>query len=59
MKPQFDNFGEFLQMGGYAGYVFTAFGLAIATIIGLISLGAMRAKAAQKKLKTLENLNDK
>lgn len=59
MKPQFQNLSEFLEMGGYAPYVFTAYGLAIATMLGLVFLGLKRAKAAQKKLKTLEAINDK
>ncbi len=59
MKPQFNNFDEFLEMGGYAPYVFTAFGLAIATMLGLVIIGVIRANAAQKKLKSLEAMNDK
>lgn len=59
MKPQFHNLSEFLDMGGYAGYVFTAYGLAITTMVALVILGIKRANAAQKKLKTLEAMNDK
>lgn len=56
MKPQFANFQEFLNMDGYAPYVFSAFGLSIAVIIGLVILGANASKNANARLLALEEL---
>lgn len=43
MASQFTNFQEFLQMDGYAGFIWTAWGIAFVAIIALAIL-AYRAE---------------
>ena len=59
MKPQFSNFADFLNMGGHSGYVFSAFGISIALIIGLTIMGFVNAQKANARLETLEELRQK
>ncbi len=59
MKPQFANLQDFLNMGGHSGYVFSAFGISIALIIGLTIMGFVNAKKANERLKSLEELRQK
>lgn len=41
------SFAEFLHMGGYAAYVWPAYGLTAAVLIGLEWAGRRELKAAQ------------
>lgn len=59
MKPQFANLQDFLNMGGHSGYVFSAFGISIALIIGLTIMGFVNAQKANYRLKSLEELRQK
>lgn len=59
MKPQFANLQDFLNMGGHSGYVFSAFGISIALIIGLTIMGFVNSKKANARLKSLEELRQK
>lgn len=58
MKPQFENLADFLNMGGYANYVFGAFLISIASMIGLWLLAILNEKKAQKRLKALEAMQN-
>jgi len=44
-----DGFRQFLAMGGYAAYVWTAYGIAAAVLIGLVwhSLHALAARTRE------------
>ncbi|MEQ9812416.1 MAG: heme exporter protein CcmD [Azospirillaceae bacterium] len=45
---------EFFAMGGYAPYVWGAYGLALVLIVALAVVSWRRLRAAEKTLKTLE-----
>lgn len=42
MQFQFSDFQDFLQMGGYAGFVWSAWGITLIAVIGL-TISAVRA----------------
>ncbi|MEM8587526.1 MAG: heme exporter protein CcmD [Pseudomonadota bacterium] len=46
--------GTFFDMGGYAAYVWPAYGLATLVVIGLLVLSVRRLRAAQRMLTLLE-----
>jgi heme exporter protein CcmD len=56
MKPQFSNLSEFLNMDGYAGYVFAAYGLSVFVIFGLLAWAIIDAKQSKARLLKLEEL---
>lgn len=45
---------SFLEMGGYGGFVWPAFGLTAAVLLALLADSLRRLKAAQKALARLE-----
>ena len=49
-----DDFTQFLAMGGYAAYVWPAFGTTFAVVIGLAVLSWRRLKRAEARLALLE-----
>ena len=54
MTPQFSSFAAFLEMGGHPGFVFGAWGLTAAVILGLVAraiVNGRRAKARFEKMR--------
>jgi heme exporter protein D len=47
----FDSFQEFLAMGGYAGYVWSAFGMTFGAMLILILMGLHRRKQILQDVK--------
>ena len=45
---------EFLRMGGYAAYVWPAFGVTVILMVGLFSWSRISLKAAQRTLDLLQ-----
>ena len=45
---------EFLEMGGYAAYVWPAYGAALATMLGLLAASLASARARRRELAALE-----
>jgi len=45
-----DRIEEFLAMGGYAAYVWPAYGLAAVTLIGIVATSLSRLRAAERSL---------
>jgi heme exporter protein D len=58
MTPQFANFSEFLAMGGYAGFVFGAWGLSLAIIAGLSVRAILAGKHQKARLEALRQEKD-
>jgi heme exporter protein D len=58
MTPQFANLSEFLAMGGYAGFVFGAWGLSLAVIAGLIVRAILAGKHEKARLEALRQEKD-
>ena len=50
-----DTVEEFLRMGGYAAYVWPAFGITVVLMVGLFSWSRISLKAAQRTLDLLQN----
>jgi heme exporter protein D len=48
------SLSSFLEMGGYGGFVWPAFGLTAAVLLALLAESLRRLKAAQKALARLE-----
>lgn len=60
MASQFTNFQEFLQMGGYAGFVWAAWGIAFVAIVGLVIRAYQHEKFWHCEVEKLEaQLNQK
>ncbi len=55
---QWNSVGEFLAMGGYALYVWPAFGLAAAVLGGLWLDTGARLRAAERDLAAAERLRE-
>lgn len=47
---------EFLAMGGYAPYVWTAYGAAVAVLAGLVIATLARRRSSRRSLAALEQL---
>ncbi len=45
-----DRIQEFLAMGGYAAYVWPAYGLAVVTLVGIVVTSLGRLRAAERSL---------
>ena len=58
MTPQFANLSEFLAMGGYAGFVFGAWGLSLAVIAGLIGRAILAGQHQKARLEALRQEKD-
>ena len=58
MTPQFANLSEFLAMGGYAGFVFGAWGLSLAVIAGLILRAILTGQREKARLEALRQEKD-
>ncbi len=58
MTPQFGNLSEFLAMGGYAGFVFGAWGLSLGVIAGLIVRAILAGKHQKARLEALRQEKD-
>ncbi len=50
--------GEFLHMGGYAAYVWPAYGAAAAVLAGLLAESVLRLRRARRRLAVLEASDD-
>lgn len=46
--------GTFFEMGGYAAYVWPAYGLAMLVVVGLLVLSVRRLRSAERMLTLLE-----
>ena len=46
--------GTFFEMGGYAAYVWPAYGLATLVVVGLLILSVRRLRSAERMLTLLE-----
>jgi heme exporter protein D len=58
MTPQFANLSEFLAMGGYAGFVFGAWGLSVAVIAGLVLRAILTGQQEKARLEALRQEKD-
>ena len=47
---------EFLAMGGYAAYVWGAYGLALVVLTGLVTATLARRRSSHRALEALEQL---
>jgi heme exporter protein D len=54
MVPQFQTFAEFTSMGGYAGFVFGAWGLSVSVIAVLIGRAVLTGRRQKARLDALE-----
>ena len=54
MAPQFQSLSEFLAMGGHAPFVFGAWGLTFAVVLGLIITIFHNSKRQRARLTALE-----
>lgn len=52
------DFSTFWDMGGYAAYVWPAYGLAVALFIGLAASSWRQVKQAEAKLSALQEQGD-
>ena len=48
------SMGTFFEMGGYAAYVWPAYGLATLVVVGLLVLSVRRLRSAERMLPLLE-----
>jgi len=48
---------EFFAMGGYAAYVWTAYGAAVVVLVGLTVATLARRRSSRRSLEALEQLN--
>ena len=48
-----DAVSQFLDMGGYAGFVWPAYGIAAAVLLGLLVISRRELRAAEKTLDAL------
>ena len=46
--------GEFFRMGGYAAYVWPAYGVAAAVLAGMLAESVLRLRRARRRLAALE-----
>ena len=46
--------GEFFHMGGYAAYVWPAYGAAAAVLAGMLAESVLRLRRARRRLAALE-----
>jgi len=58
MTPQFASVSEFFAMGGYAGFVFGAWGLSLAVIAGLILRAILTGQREKARLEALRQEKD-
>jgi len=49
-----NEIAKFLQMGGYAGFVWPAFGIALAVMAGFVVTSLRRLRAREATLRALE-----
>jgi heme exporter protein D len=54
MVAQFKSIPEFLAMGGYAGFVFSAWGLSLGVIVILIARAFLVGRQQKIRLQELE-----
>ncbi len=47
---------QFLAMGGYAAYVWTAYGAAVIVLVGLVAVTVARRRSSRRSLEALEQL---
>jgi len=52
-----DTIASYLQMGGYAGYVWPAYGLATLVVAGLLIASWRNLKARERELKILQEMS--
>jgi len=47
---------QFLAMGGYAAYVWSAYGAALVVLVGLVVATLLRRRSSRRSLEALEQL---
>ena len=47
---------SFIDMGGYAGYVWPAYGVAMVVMVGLLVASLLGSRARERELKVLQEL---
>ena len=57
MEPQFNSLADFLAMGGHSEFVFGAWGLSFAVIVGLIGRAVITGRRQKARLQALEGGN--
>ena len=57
MEPQFNSLADFLAMGGHSEFVFGAWGLSFAVIVGLIARAVIAGRHQKARLQALEDGN--
>lgn len=50
-----ESFAQFLEMGGYARFVWPSFGLTFVVLIGLVVISRRALKAAEAELAALQS----
>ena len=58
MHPPMEELRSFLRMGGYAAYVWPAYGAAAAVLIGLLAASLIRLRRAERRLRAAERESD-
>lgn len=51
----FDSFASFIAMGGYAGWVWTAYGLAAVALVSLFVISRRTLKAREQEFDSLKS----
>lgn len=54
-----DQLGTFLHMGGYAAFVWPAYGLAAAVLLGFLATSVSRLRGNQRRLREMEDRRGK
>jgi len=50
----FDSFTSFLDMGGYASWVWTTYGLATVALVGMLAISRRTWKAREREFENLK-----
>ncbi|MCA3693129.1 heme exporter protein CcmD [Aquidulcibacter sp.] len=58
MTPQFASLSDFMAMGGYAGFVWGAWGLSVAVITALILRAIVNGRQQKARLEALRQEKD-
>lgn len=52
MQPYFQNFADFIQMGGHGAYVWASWGITIICLLGLIFYSRNQRKTIYHQIRT-------
>ncbi len=58
MQPVSDRIGSFLEMGGYAGFVWPAYAIAAVVMAGLLVVSLRRLRRAETELSALRDAGE-